>query len=106
MFKIVFFLALGLSSFTVKADGPGGAGDSIRIQYGQHGELYYNLKKGTFSVYNDHPLIFSDGVAVLNAKGRTLSSTDYAVRQYKTEAVKDHFCKGRKHILMLQGEGK
>ncbi|HEX9511795.1 MAG TPA: hypothetical protein VF939_14995, partial [Puia sp.] len=60
MFKTVFlFLPIVLGSFVVKADTPG-AGDSIRIQYGKHGELYYNLKKGTFSVYNDHRLIFSD----------------------------------------------
>ena len=83
-----------------------GAGDSIRIQYGQQGELYYNLKKGTFNVYNDHRLIFSDVVAVVKTKGMTLSSPEYTVRQYRTEAVNDHFGKGIKHILTLQGEGK
>jgi len=106
MFKTVFlFLPIVLGSFVVKADTPG-AGDSIRIQYGKHGELYYNLKKGTFSVYNDHRLIFSDVFAVVKANGLTLSSMEYAVRQYKTEAVKDQFGKGTKHILVLQGEGK
>ncbi len=106
MFKIVFFLALGLSSFTVKADGPGGAGDSVRIQYGQHGELFYNLKKGTFSVYSDHRLIFSDVAALVKADGLLLSSAAYALREYKAEAVEDRFGKGVKHILKLHGEGK
>src|ERR1700720_4260236 len=94
MFKTVFLiLPVVLGSFMVKAGTPG-ASDSIRIQYGKHGELYYNVKKGTLSVYNDHQLIFSDVVAVVKANGITLSSSAYAVRQYKTEVVKDHFGKG------------
>src|SRR5258708_8682492 len=87
IFKIGFFLALGLSSFTVKADGPGGAGDSVRIQYGQHGELFYNLKKGTFSVYSDHRLIFSDVAGLVKGDGLLLSSAAYALPELKAEGV-------------------
>lgn len=100
MFKIVFLLAAGLSSLTVKA------GDSVRIQFGQHGELFYNLKKGTFNVYSDHRLIFSDVAAVVKTGGLIVSSAAYALREYKTEVVKDRFGKGVKYILTLRDEGK
>jgi alpha-galactosidase len=104
MFKIVFFLLVVLSSFSARADGPG-AGDSIRISYGQGGEVIYNTKTGTFSVYNDHRLVFSDVAATVRVKGDTLSSTAYATRTYKKEQVNDRFGKGLKHILSLKGEG-
>jgi len=83
MCKIVFILALMSGSFMVKA------GDSIRIQYGQHGALSYNLKKGSFNVYNDDRLVFSDMTAVVRANGALLSSVDYVTRSYRTAAVED-----------------
>ncbi len=100
MYKIIFILALLSGSITGKA------GDSIRIRYGQHGELTYNVKKGTFNVYNDHRLVFSGIAAVVRANGDTLSSVDYATRSYRTAAVEDRFGKGVKHIVILQGKGR
>src|ERR1700754_2378770 len=100
MYKIIFVLALLSGSIVGKA------GDSIRMQYGQHGELSYNVKKGTFNVYNDHRLVFSDITAVVRANGDTLSSMNYATRSYRTAAVEDRFGKGVKHIFILQGRGR
>jgi len=100
MYKIIFVLALLSGSFVGKA------GDSIRIQYGQHGELSYNAKKGTYNVYNDHRLVFSDISAVVRANGGLLSSVDYAIRSYRTATVEDRFGKGVKHIFILQGKGR
>ena len=100
MCKIVFILALMSGSFMVKA------GDSIRIQYGQHGAFSYNLKKGTFNVYNGDRLVFSDITAVVRANGDLLSSVDYVTRSYRTAAVEDRFGKGIKHIFILQGKGR
>jgi alpha-galactosidase len=115
MYKILFVLALLSGSIVGKADGSRagdfgadgfGAGDSIQIQYGRHGELSYNVKKGTFNVYNDHRLVFSDIAAVVRANGGLLSSVDYATRSYRTAAVEDRFGKGVKHIFILQGKGR
>lgn len=115
MYKIIFVLALlsgsilgkagGLRASDFGADGFG-AGDSVKIQYGQHGELSYNIKKGTFNVYNDHRLVFSDIAAVVRANGDTLSSVDYATRSHRTADVEDRFGKGVKHIFILQGKGR
>lgn len=100
MYKMIFILALLSGSIVGKA------GDSISIQYGKHGELSYNIKTGTFNVYNDHRLVFSDISAVVRANGTLLSSKDYAIRSYRKEAVKDGSGKGVKHIFILQGKGQ
>jgi len=100
MYKIIFVLALLSGSIVGKA------GDSVQIQYGQHGELSYNVKKGTFNVYNDHRLVFSGISAVVRANGILLSSMDYTIRSYRTAAVEDRFGKGVKHLFILQGKGR
>jgi len=99
MYKVILFL-LGLNFFTARA------GDSIRIPYGEKGELHYDLKKGVFAVYDNHRLIFSDVAATVRANGQPLSSTTYTQRSFKKETINDRFGKGVKYLVSLTAAGR
>ena len=95
-FKICILLFLIISVASAK----------VIIPYGASGKIVYDLKRGTFTIYDHHQTILRNGIARVKNKGVVFSSIDYQTRSYSQLKVKDAFGKGTKHTIQLKAQGK
>jgi len=75
------------------------------ISYGTAGKIDYNLKTGTFDVFNGSVLLLAQGFSEVGYQKTTLSSKDYQQIAYTQSKVKDAFGSGIKHTFLLKQNG-
>lgn len=96
-FRLLFvFLILFLAVKSVSA---------TIISYGKAGKIDYNLKTGTFTVFNGPVLLLAQGFSEVGYQNTTLRSKNYRQITYTKTAIKDAFGRGIKHTFVLQQPG-
>ncbi|MNX17838.1 hypothetical protein D3C86_477260 [compost metagenome] len=75
------------------------------IRYGKAGKIDYNLKTGTFTVFNGPVLLLAEGFSEVGYQNTTLRSRNYTQITYTKSAVKDAFGQGIKHTFLLKQDG-
>ena len=81
------------------------AKSEVAIPFGKDGKINYNLKTGTFNVYQNGQGIFSNIYSAAKVNADTISSKDYQVRKYTKLSIQNGFGKGFKHTILLTAKG-
>ncbi|MCQ6957115.1 alpha-galactosidase [Mucilaginibacter aquariorum] len=81
------------------------AKSEVVIPFGKDGKINYNLKTGTFNVYQNGQGIFSNIYSAAKVNADTISSKDYQVRKYTKLFIQNGFGKGFKHTILLTAKG-
>jgi alpha-galactosidase len=109
MFKIYtrcFYLLLSLIFITqANAAIKPPAKIEVVIPFGKDGKINYNLKTGTFNVYQNGQGVFSNIYSAAKVNADTISSKDYQVRKYTKLPIQNGFGKGFKHTILLTAKG-
>ena len=82
------------------------ASAAVTIPYGAAGKIVYDLKEGTYSIYDHQLLILKNGIARVKNNGEVLTSMDYTSRSYSCTKIKDAFGPGSRHVFLLRSPGK
>lgn len=75
------------------------------INFSDDGEIYYDLDKGTTTVFVNARQIMTDAYADLSNGEMTVSSKDYSTRTVTKTAITDEFGSGEQTIISLSGSG-
>jgi len=97
--KKISFLSLFLVCFLLTKSW------GIDIPFGKIGRISYDLKRGTFKVFQQTTPWLENGFSAVKDQGKTYSSKDYESRTYRKELLNDAIGRGKKHIIMLTGKG-
>jgi alpha-galactosidase len=109
MFKIYTrcFIYLLFSLIFIKADAviKRPVNNEVVIPFGKDGKINYNLKTGTFNVYQNGQGVFSNIYSAAKVNADTISSKNYKVRKYTKLPIQNGFGKGFKHTILLTAKG-
>lgn len=100
MIKIKLLLCLFFLAFLLSK------ANALTFKFGRSGKIIYDLKTGTFNVYQNSDEILKNGFSSFRENSRHYSSKDYATRNYSGMKISDRFGKGVKHIITLRSMGK
>ncbi|RZK56693.1 MAG: alpha-galactosidase [Pedobacter sp.] len=78
---------------------------AVDISFGKKGLISYDLKKGTFKVFNQTTQWLDDGFSLVKTRNMTYSSKDYTNRTFTKEMLNDRIGKGKKYSIILKGKG-
>lgn len=77
----------------------------VRIPYGRHNIITYDLRAGTATVGRDNEVIFSNMTAEVKLGDRIVSSADYHGRRYSAKSISDRTGRGKQYIFTAVAEG-
>lgn len=80
--------------------------NALTFKFGRSGRIIYDLKSGTFNVYQHSDEFLKSGFSTLKENGKVYSSKDYLTRNYTSIQISDQFGKGIKHTINLSAAGK
>lgn len=80
--------------------------NALTFKFGRSGKIIYDLKSGTFNVYQHSDEFLKSGFSTLKENGKVYSSKDYLTRNYTSIQISDQFGKGIKHTINLSAAGK
>jgi len=80
--------------------------NALTFKFGKSGKIIYDLKSGTFDVFQDADGLLKNGFSTFKNNQTNYSSKDYLHRTYSSIPVSNPFGKGVKHIIDLREPGK
>lgn len=80
--------------------------NALTFKFGRAGKIVYNLKSGTFNVYQNTDEFLKSGFSTLKENGKVYSSKDYLTRNYTSIQISDQFGRGVRHTINLSAAGK
>ncbi|MES2265649.1 MAG: alpha-galactosidase [Bacteroidota bacterium] len=75
------------------------------MDFGQNGKINYNLKTGTYNVWQYGKQRFTETFSAAKVNADTVNSKDYQLRKYSKIDIQNGFGKGFKHTILLIGKG-
>lgn len=99
MIKNKVFLCLFFLIFLLNHAG------AVTFKFGKSGRIDYNLKSGTFNVFQDTEAFLKNGFSSFKEKDHVYNSKDYTNRKYSSQYLSDALGKGLKHVIELTGAG-
>ncbi|MCD0487239.1 alpha-galactosidase [Pedobacter sp. MC2016-14] len=78
---------------------------AIVLPYGKVGKIIYDLKSGTYDVFDGQVQVLRGGFSSARNYEKLLISKEYGQASYAKESIKDAFGPGTKHIVVLKHAG-